>query len=72
MECFKWGRRREKKKNADELVEFAKKSVEALGPNADNVVILMHDTYGKEETVKALPRIIEYLQSKGFEFKSIK
>ena len=61
-----------KKKNADELVEFAKKSVEALGPNADNVVILMHDTYGKEETVKALPRIIEYLQSKGFEFKSIK
>ena len=61
-----------KKKNADELVEFAKKSVEDLGPNADNVVVLMHDTYGKEETVKALPRIIEYLQSKGFEFKSIK
>ena len=61
-----------KKKNADELVEFAKKSVEGLGPNADNVVVLMHDTYGKEETVKALPRIIEYLQSKGFEFKSIK
>ena len=25
----------------------------------------MHDTYGKEETVKALPRIIEYLQSEG-------
>ncbi|MDZ4992454.1 polysaccharide deacetylase family protein [Clostridium perfringens] len=61
-----------KKKNAAELVEFAKKSIDSLGPNADNVVILMHDTYGKEETVKALPSIIEYLQSKGFEFKSIK
>lgn len=61
-----------KKKNASELVEFAKKSIDSLGPNADNVVILMHDTYGKEETVKALPSIIEYLQSKGFEFKSIK
>lgn len=71
MECLKWRCRREKE-NADELVEFAKKSVEDLGPNADNVVVLMHDTYGKEETVKALPRIIEYLQSKGFEFKSIK
>lgn len=61
-----------KKKSATELVEFAKKSIDSLGPNADNVVILMHDTYGKEETVKSLPSIIEYLQSKGFEFKSIK
>lgn len=60
------------KKNADQLVECTKETVEALGPNADSVVILMHDTYGKEETVKALPRIIEYLQSKGFEFRTIK
>ena len=47
-------------------------SVKALGPDADSVVLLMHDTYGKEETVKALPQIIEYLQSQGFEFRSIK
>ena len=60
------------KKNADQLVECTKETVEALGPNADSVVLLMHDTYGKEETVKALPRIIEYLQSKGFEFRTIK
>ena len=60
------------KKNADQLVKCAKESVEALGPNADSVVLLMHDTYGKEETVKALPQIIEYLQSQGFEFKTIK
>ena len=61
-----------KKKNADELVQCVKESVEVLGPNADSVVLLMHDTYGKEETVKALPRIIEYLQSQGFEFRTIK
>ena len=61
-----------KKKNADELVQCVKESVEVLGPNADSVVLLMHDTYGKEETVKALPGIIEYLQSKGFEFRTIK
>ena len=60
------------KKNADQLVQCAKESVKALGPDADSVVLLMHDTYGKEETVKALPQIIEYLQSQGFEFRSIK
>lgn len=60
------------KKNADQLVQCAKESVEALGPDADSVVLLMHDTYGKEETVKALPQIIEYLQSQGFEFRTIK
>ena len=61
-----------KPKNADELLQCTKETVEALGPNADSVVLLMHDTYGKEETVKALPRIIEYLQSEGYEFRTIK
>ena len=61
-----------KKKDAAGLLAKTKESVEALGPNADSVVILMHDTYGKEETVKALPQIIEYLQNKGFEFRTIK
>lgn len=60
------------KKNAQELFETTKKGVEALGVNADNIVILMHDTYGKEETAKALPQIIEYLQGKGFEFRTMK
>ena len=61
-----------KPKNADELLQCTKDTIEVLGPNADSVVLLMHDTYGKEETVKALPQIIEYLQGKGFEFRTIK
>ena len=61
-----------KPKNADELLQSTKETVEALGPEADSVVLLMHDTYGKEETVKALPQIIEYLQEKEFEFRTIK
>lgn len=61
-----------KKKNAPELVEFLKKSVNELGPNADSIVVLMHDTYGKAETAKALPQIIEYFKDKGFEFRTIK
>ena len=60
------------KKDANGLVECLKKNTDALGPNADSVVVLMHDTYGKEETVKALPEIIKYFKDKGFEFKTIK
>lgn len=60
------------KKDANGLVECLKKNTDALGPDADSVVVLMHDTYGKEETVKSLPGIIQYFKDKGFEFKTIK
>lgn len=56
-----------KKKNAAELLEEVKKSV----GTKEKVVLLMHDTYGKEETAKALPQIIEYLKSQGYEFKTM-
>ncbi len=55
------------RKNADQLLEHVKKSV----GTKEKVVILMHDTYGKEETAKALPQIIEYLKNQGYEFKTI-
>ena len=32
----------------------------------------MHDTYGKEETAKALPEVIKYLKGQGYEFKTMK
>lgn len=34
----------------------------------NTVVILMHDTYGKESTVEALPAIINCLKEKGYSF----
>ncbi|MZK50893.1 polysaccharide deacetylase family protein [Clostridium beijerinckii] len=55
-------------KNADQLIEEVKKTVE----NKTKVVLLMHDTYGKEETAKALPGIIEYLKGQGYEFRTFK
>lgn len=55
-------------KNADQLTEEVKKTV----GNKTKVVLLMHDTYGKEETAKALPGIIEYLKSQGYEFRTFK
>lgn len=39
--------------------------------NANNIMILMHDTQAKSTTVEALPQIIEYYQSQGYVFKGI-
>ncbi|MBV7276591.1 polysaccharide deacetylase [Clostridiaceae bacterium UIB06] len=55
------------KKNAAELLNEVKKSV----GSKEKVIILMHDTYGKEETAKALPKIIEYLKGQGYEFRTM-
>lgn len=56
------------KKNADELLNNV---IKTLG-DKEKAVILMHDTYNKEETVKALPMVIRYLKEKGYEFRIIR
>ena len=56
-----------KKKNADELFQNAVDT----SKNKEIVVLLMHDTYGKEETAKSLPKIIEYFKNSGYEFKTL-
>lgn len=55
------------KKNADQLYDFALKST----GNSNLVVLLMHDTYGKEETVKALDKLIKYYKNQGYSFKTL-
>lgn len=56
-----------KKKNANDLVDYAIKTSQGK----EIVVLLMHDTYGKEETAKALPEIIKYFKENGYEFKTL-
>ena len=56
-----------KKKNADELYEEAVKTSQGK----DLVVLLMHDTYGKEETAKYTDRIIQYYKDNGYVFKTL-
>ena len=56
------------KKNAEQLTQEVIKTV----AKREKAIILMHDTYGKEETAKALPAIIKYLKAQGYEFKTIK
>ena len=57
-----------KKKTASELVDCAIKS----SGSKKLIVLLMHDTYKKEETAKALPKIIEYYMENEYEFKVLK
>lgn len=57
-----------KKRTPQELAERVKKTV----TGQEKAVILMHDTYGKGTTAEALPQIIEWLQSQGYEFKTMK
>jgi peptidoglycan/xylan/chitin deacetylase (PgdA/CDA1 family) len=55
-------------KNAAQLKQEV---VNTMG-NKQKLVILMHDTYGKEETAKALPEVIKYLKEQGYEFRVLK
>ncbi|RDY28439.1 polysaccharide deacetylase [Romboutsia weinsteinii] len=56
-----------RKKSAEELVNRAIETAKGK----EMVVLLMHDTYGKEETAKALPQIIQYFKENGYEFKTL-
>lgn len=56
-----------KKKSPEELVEKAINT----SKNKDKVVILMHDTYGKEATAEALTKIIRHFKSEGYEFRTL-
>ncbi|MCP3775860.1 polysaccharide deacetylase [Paenibacillus sp. MZ04-78.2] len=41
------------------------------GPFGNEVIVLMHDGSGHDETVKALPRIIRLFKEKGYAFASL-
>lgn len=56
-----------KKKNAQELADYAIKTSQGK----EIVVLLMHDTYGKEQTAKALPQIIKHFKDNGYAFKTL-
>lgn len=51
----------------DKLIE----NIKTTARNQNHLVILMHDSASKETTADALPKIIEYLKSQGYEFKTL-
>ena len=53
--------------SAQDMLNYAIKTSE----NKNQIVILMHDAYGKEKTVQMLPELIDYYKNHGYEFKTI-
>jgi peptidoglycan/xylan/chitin deacetylase (PgdA/CDA1 family) len=41
------------------------------GNQSNQIIVLMHDSSGHKETVKALPQIIAYYQDKGYKFEAL-
>jgi len=70
MESISWNCEsydsRTPKRTAEQILE----GVKSTSKGKKEVIVIMHDTYGKEETVKALPSIIEYFKSLNYEFKA--
>ena len=58
-----------KNPNPADLLAKAKKTAKASG--SDSLVLLMHDSAGKQATADALPGIIKYFKDEGFTFKTL-
>lgn len=56
-----------KKKSPEQLTSEAMKYSEGK----DMVVLLMHDTYGKENTAKSLSKLIDWYKENGYTFKTL-
>lgn len=56
----------------EEQLSSIKNNITAAESSNKNLVILMHDSPVKKTTVDALPYILELLQSKGYEFRTIR
>ena len=44
---------------------------QATSFDSNNIILLCHDSHGKQTTVEALPQIIEHYQSLGYRFKAL-
>lgn len=54
-------------KDSHQIVENVKK----YDCGQDRLVIILHDTYGKEAVAEALPEIIQFLKGQGYEFRTL-
>ena len=44
---------------------------QATSFDSNNIILLCHDSHGKQTTVEALPQIVEHYQSLGYTFKAL-
>lgn len=59
-----------KHRNKEELIQRFNQTKTENAKNGD-LVVLMHDTYGKESTAEALPQLINELRNEGYEFHTL-
>jgi len=74
--CIDWnvlnGDAERNDRTVEQLVNRLKGSIRDLAGNDDVLVILMHDTNTKKATAQSLQEIIDYLNSLGYEFRTLK
>ena len=58
--------------SVQEQLTSIKSNTNSAEANNKNLVVLMHDSSAKNTTASGLPFIIEYLISKGYEFRTLK
>ena len=69
MEFVSWNCETYDSRKGEKTTEDLLNAVKTTMPKKNDVIVIMHDTYGKQHTVDALPSIIEYFQSINYEFK---
>ena len=51
--------------------EIVNSTIATIWGDTDNVIVLLHDTNAKGTTAEALPQIIKYFRSQGYEFRTL-
>jgi len=69
MEFVSWNCETYDSRKGEKTTEDLLNAVKSTMPKKKDVIVIMHDTYGKQHTVDALPSIIEYFQSINYEFR---
>lgn len=69
MEFVSWNCETYDSRKGEKTTEDLLNAVKTTMPKKKDVIVIMHDTYGKQHTVDALPSIIEYFQSINYEFR---
>lgn len=69
LTIVKWNCESYDSRVATKTPEQILEGVKSTKPSKGDVIVIMHDTYGKQKTVDALASVIEYFQSINYEFK---
>ena len=69
LTIVKWNCESYDSRTATKTPEQILEGVKSTKPDKGDVVVIMHDTYGKQKTADALASVIEYFESINYEFK---